>query len=353
MHGYEELERDFYWPIYGVPMELYFDNGKDFRSGRFWEYHRKRGWRSRELEYRVVFDDERMGALEVLGIHPRLAMPYNAWSKQIERWFREVKRYIQTLPGGWVNRKNMSDQDRGRVHNAIKSGELLTLRELQAVLEYWVVYEYHTKPHGGLPRRNGMHLSPLQLFEELKGEVVFQTVSAWALDFLLMKHVSKKVFKDGIHLNGLRYQSMELAPWIGRTVQVYYDPLDVSEVYVYVSGRYICTAVSPEGMSMKKAFGKITERELKSALREQRKIERRDRELIRFYTEGVGLPSPLERILLIKKRMRKRKGGIRSADITTGIERMIEEKERKVPLEDFLVGDGDIVIWEADLHEKD
>lgn len=268
-----KVEGEFYWPIYGVPRELYLDNGKDFRARRFWG--------DGEERYRVEVEKKVVKGLKVIGIEPRFATPYWSWSKGwIERFFRTLKGYVQTLPGGWRNRKNMSEQDRSRVKEAIDKGELLKIGELWEMIGIWIAYRYHFTGHRGLPKRNGQYLSPIEYFEEIKERegVEFRVVSERALDFLLMKTAKKKVFKDGIHLNGFIYQSLELAGYIGQKVDVYWDPLDVSEVYVYVKGRYVCRAVSDMVMSMKREYGDISEGDLRAVQRERRRIEKRDRE---------------------------------------------------------------------------
>src|SRR5690625_6667217 len=64
------------------------------------------------------------------------------------------------------------------------------------------------------------------------------------LDGLLLR-VSKHrtVQRDGIHFQGQRYLSPTLAPFVGRTITIRYDPRDLSEIRVYDHDTFVCTAI--------------------------------------------------------------------------------------------------------------
>jgi hypothetical protein len=51
---------------------------------------------------------------------------------------------------------------------------------------------------------------------------------------------------DGIHFQGLRYIDITLAAYVGETVVIRYDPLDLAEIRVFYEDSYLCTAISPE-----------------------------------------------------------------------------------------------------------
>mgnify|MGYP001761618849 FL=1 len=52
--------------------------------------------------------------------------------------------------------------------------------------------------------------------------------------------------RDGIHFEGLRYTAATLAPFVGSTVSVRYDPRDVTEIRVFHRDVFLCTAISTE-----------------------------------------------------------------------------------------------------------
>jgi putative transposase len=67
------------------------------------------------------------------------------------------------------------------------------------------------------------------------------------LDLLLMQEVrARKVRRDGIHFQGLRYLSLTLAAYVGEEVTIRFDPRDMGEVRVFYKDRFLCPAVSAE-----------------------------------------------------------------------------------------------------------
>lgn len=64
------------------------------------------------------------------------------------------------------------------------------------------------------------------------------------LDGLLLTLPKNRVVqRDGIHFQGQRYLSPTLAPFVGRSVTIRYDPRDVSEIRVYDHDTHICIAI--------------------------------------------------------------------------------------------------------------
>jgi putative transposase len=67
------------------------------------------------------------------------------------------------------------------------------------------------------------------------------------LDLLLMQEVrARKVRRDGIHFQGLRYLSLTLAAYVGEDVTIRFDPRDMGEVRVFYEDRFLCPAISSE-----------------------------------------------------------------------------------------------------------
>jgi hypothetical protein len=57
---------------------------------------------------------------------------------------------------------------------------------------------------------------------------------------------SRKVLRDGQHLNRLIYWANELSALIGESVLIRFDPQNVASAVVYYKNRYLCTANVPE-----------------------------------------------------------------------------------------------------------
>ena len=67
------------------------------------------------------------------------------------------------------------------------------------------------------------------------------------LDLLLICVAkSRRVRRDGIHFQGLRYLDPTLAAYVGEAVTIRYDPRDITEIRVFHRDRFLCRAVSPE-----------------------------------------------------------------------------------------------------------
>ena len=116
----------------------------------------------------------------------------------------------------------------------------LTLAELAAELERFLVDEYHNEPHtttGFKPQERWASGGFLPRMPE----------SLEQLDLLLLTvPKTRRVHPDGIRFSGLRYIDPTLAAYVGEEVLLRYDPRDVAEVRVFHEGRFVCRAVCQE-----------------------------------------------------------------------------------------------------------
>ena len=82
---------------FGVPQELYIDNGKDYRC----QYLNGTRETSRNVALsNDVTDTLAPGVLSPLGVSITHAKPYQAWSKPIEPWFSHTfPEWEKSLPG--------------------------------------------------------------------------------------------------------------------------------------------------------------------------------------------------------------------------------------------------------------
>ena len=67
--------------------------------------------------------------------------------------------------------------------------------------------------------------------------------------FLMTVPTPRIVQRDGIRFQGLRYTSPTLAPFVGATVTIRYDPRDITEIRVFHREAYLCTAVNLDHQS--------------------------------------------------------------------------------------------------------
>ena len=67
------------------------------------------------------------------------------------------------------------------------------------------------------------------------------------LDVLLLTvSKSRRVQRDGIRFQGLRYIDTLLASYVGEDVTIRYDPRDVTDIRVYYKDQFLCRAVCQE-----------------------------------------------------------------------------------------------------------
>jgi putative transposase len=107
-------------------------------------------------------------------------------------------------------------------------------------LHRFVVEEYHQRVHG----ETG--IAP-QTRWEASGFLPRLPESAEQLDLLLLTVPTvRRVHRDGIHFQGLRYLDLTLAAYVGEWVTIRYDPRDLAEVRVFTEDGFLCRAICPE-----------------------------------------------------------------------------------------------------------
>lgn len=170
----------------------------------------------------------------------------------MERFFATVNQmFLPGLPGHLVHGKPVTPPS-------------LTMAQLDAALQAFIVSRYHLRPHtetGDQPQERleaGAFLP--QMPERLED-----------LDLLLLTVAKTRVVhRDGIRFEGLRYMDITLADFVGESVLIRYDPRDLGEVRVFHDNEFLCRAICPE-----LAGSAITLKDLVAA-RNKRRRELRD-----------------------------------------------------------------------------
>ena len=89
-------------------------------------------------------------------------------------------------------------------------------------------------------------LSPSALWER-GGFLPRMPDSLEQLDLLLIEEVrSRRIRRDGIHFQGLRYLSLTLAAYVGEDITIRYDPRDMAEIRVFYKDRFLGRAICAE-----------------------------------------------------------------------------------------------------------
>ncbi|MBT9605046.1 Mu transposase C-terminal domain-containing protein [Microbacterium sp.] len=189
------------WAMCGIPDVLHVDHGSDFTS-----HHLERT--AIELRIRII--------------HSTVGRPQGRG--KIERFFRTINtELLPTLPGhlGPGSKHPHPALDLAALDHAI--GGFIGMYNARPHRELGVSPRDAWVSDGWLPRM------PDSL-EQLDG-------------LLLTVPKSRVVQRDGIHFQGQRYLASTLAPFVGQTITIRYDPRDISEIRVYDRDTFVCVAV--------------------------------------------------------------------------------------------------------------
>lgn len=190
------------WGILGVPATFYTDHGSDFTSKHIEQV-------CIDLKIRLIFS--------------QIAQPRGRG--KIERFFRTLnQRLIHIL--------------QAVTHNGTQK-KYIDLKSLDALI-YAFIIEYNHTIHpevGDTPaarwQRNGFLPQLLDSIEYL--------------DLLLLTEAKpRRILRDGIRFQGLRYIDTLLAPYIGETVVIRYSPSNITSIRVFYKGRFLCQPICPE-----------------------------------------------------------------------------------------------------------
>lgn len=193
------------WPVCGVPDVLYVDHGSDFTSR-----HLDRA--AADLRFRLVYS--------------AVARPQGRG--KVERLFGTLNtELLRELPGHLVEGKAASTPT-------------LSLARLDRAIGAFIADTYHVRVHGEIGQ------TPLDAWRG-RGFLPRLPDSLEDLDLLLILHAEpRRVRRDGVRFQGLRYVAPTLAGFVGEAVTVRYDPRDLSEIRLFHRDGFLCRAVSEE-----------------------------------------------------------------------------------------------------------
>lgn len=189
------------WAMCGIPDVLHVDHGSDFTS-----HHLERT--AIELRIRII--------------HSTVGRPQGRG--KVERFFRTINtELLATLPG------RLRPGDRN-------PHATLDLAALDQAIGAFIA-TYNARPHRELG------VSPRDAWVA-DGWLPRMPESLEQLDGLLLTVPKNRVVqRDGIHFQGQRYLAPTLAPFVGHTITIRYDPRDISEIRVYDRDVFVCVAV--------------------------------------------------------------------------------------------------------------
>lgn len=219
---------------YGVPEQLFTDNGKAYKSKV------------------LKGTDELDGIYASLGLEVSHALPYNAQSKHIERWFVDFKETFTkssiTYKGGNISER--PERMKSFVMDKIAKGKILEQEELEAALEAFINYKNHSyyalrretgrKAHRGRGMNNR---TPLEVFNEENPVGERKMLSDEKLRLLFLYEEIRTIQQNGIEYLGNTYEHENLYFHQKEKVKIKFDPHDLRSIYVYLeTGEFLCKA---------------------------------------------------------------------------------------------------------------
>lgn len=193
------------WQVRGIPDSFYTDHGSDFTLQHLEQV-------SADLRMTLIFSEAGM---------PR-------GRGRIERFFRTVNQlFLCTLPGY-------------APAGSSSVTPVLTLSTLEERLLTFLVEQYNHRRH------SETGIAPQTRWEQ-GGFLPRLPDSLEQLDLLLLTvATARRVQRDGIRFQGVRYLDSTLAAYVGEFVMIRYDPRDMAEIRVFYNNQFLCRAVSPE-----------------------------------------------------------------------------------------------------------
>jgi len=250
----------------GPPKVFLRDNGKEFTAKRVGgKARRLRRPRQGDLgEARrwppALPREVEDGALwSALRVEVKSSLPYHAWSKPIESFFRSLSQQWENMLPAWCGR-NAADKPE-LLPKHVAEGKLLTWQQLPEIWDKIEVHWNTDRPVGARPE------TPLQAYEGYVAEIPDDR----ALALLLQKRGERKVADNGITCDGALFFSPAALMYVGQTVRCRWDPADLSGIVVYPPDQKQPLAVPRKRPASWRGFGKANE-DAKRARRAQREF---------------------------------------------------------------------------------
>jgi len=192
------------WRICGIPQAFYTDHGSDFTSQHMEQV-------CADLKIRLIFST--------------VSMPRGRG--RIERFFQTVNQLLLCRLPGYA--------PEGAVAPAT-----LTLADFTLIFQEFLLGEYHVRLSRDL-------LAAPQVRWETDGFLPRLPESLEQLDLLLLTVAKlRRIRRDGIHFQRLRYLDPMLAAFVNEDVVIRYDPRDLAEIRVYQGDVFLCRAICQE-----------------------------------------------------------------------------------------------------------
>lgn len=200
----DHIFQSFYYSAlkFGLPEEIYIDNGKDYRCVDFaggraankkdGDIHSSKG----------LLNEKNRASLKLLGIEAHVSLPYNAQTKPIERDFKNVKEFLSKHTVGYRG-GNVTERPE-KLREEVSGNKLLSFAEFKILFDDFIENVLNKLPSKSKKLKGK---SPDELFAE--EFTVMKTVSKDSLMLFCMR-TSKTVT---IGRNGIKDSQFGISYW--------------------------------------------------------------------------------------------------------------------------------------------
>jgi len=215
----EDVQKE--WNVYGIPVNLIVDNGKEFRSSEF------------------------LDVCLQLSINVQYAPPKTPWFKPaVERYFGTINRKLLLNQPGTTFCNIFDKKDYDPVKNAV-----ISYNELLKIVHIFIVDIYQQTRH------RGINMIPALIWEKSAKEYppsVPDNINE--LNVILGRVDYRTISAKGVEFEGILYNSSELIrlrtrPHTGEKIKIKYDPSNLNYIYVFdeeVKGFITVSSTNPQ-----------------------------------------------------------------------------------------------------------
>lgn len=243
---------------HGIPRELYFDNGKDYRSKAFQQ-------------------DFPLSIVHQLGIGNIYATPYHGQAKPVERFFRTFEERFGKMFPAYTGKDAKNRPEQMQVPDKKIKAYATTIEQFQAALDNYME-DYNQTPSRG---KDMDGKTPNEVYYQnlaAKREVVDRK----ALALLCGTFETRTVHKNGITFRHRDYWNEKLLPFLNQRVIINFVPENMDVLNVFDEDlRAICTAAA----KVRTPFRNTTEADYREAARQKKKA----RKLVEEYRPRMEL----------------------------------------------------------------
>ena len=223
----DHIFQSFYYAVqrFGIPNDVYLDNGKDYRCKDFAGGRKQRTGKIKVQHLR----DKENSLIRNLGIDVHFALPYNAQTKPVERDFLKIKTFLSKGFTGYRGGKITERPE--KLKQEIKNNKIMPFDEFKLLFDDYIENYLNKKPSGGKVLQGK---SPDELWsEEFK---VKKVISNDALKLFCMR-TSKdvKIGRNGVYDSqfGITYWGEWMICEKGRKVFLRRDIKAFQEAWVF------------------------------------------------------------------------------------------------------------------------